>query len=176
MTKETRRWLIRWINHQLFNFLLNNYCGSNKQKDETTDCNVEGVAYNDKNHWTLQFPSALWSVLASFSSLFSVLQPFWFNCLWFSLTAFISIVSRRIRQQFFSDKALINQLHTTCPAFNSSQSWKVAAEHDGTFRCLKRTTFHSGDCLEQNRTNSEKWWPGTPWEMNAYVAPCLLDV
>lgn len=55
--------------------------------DQMTTCNVKGVTHTDKTtetyHQTLQFPPALWSTLASFSSLFCfvvvshVLSVFW---------------------------------------------------------------------------------------------------
>lgn len=87
-----------------------------------TVCNVKGGAPSDKpteNYYpTLQFLSALGSVLASFSSL-----------LWFygpQLYCFNSVLYQHCFHSqhavVFSEKVLINPLYLTCPVTNNRQT------------------------------------------------------
>ncbi len=95
--------------------------------DQMTLCNVKGVPGSDEPtenyHPTLQFPSALRSILASFSSLF------WFSgpqlCYSGSLSPLSSILFPVAAGVLFSKGALI--LYATCPARDSRQAKLVTS-------------------------------------------------
>ena len=77
--------------------------------------NVRGDARSDEPtenyHPTLQFPSALWSFIASFSSLFSC--PAATLLFWFTLSALIVLFSPAAGS-CFQRKSSKNPLYTTC--------------------------------------------------------------
>ncbi len=121
---------------------------------EINICNVRGVTCGDKPtesyHQTLQFPSALQSILALSSSLlvcfFTVLvhshcshQP----CFQPQQTA------------VFSEKALINPLSTTRPASNNRQSQQLAGEHSGALSSQRDIFLESWWRPKQSYKQSE---------------------
>lgn len=79
-------------------------------------------------HLALQFPSASWSFLASFSSLFWLLQLttllFWFTLI--ILVLFLNTGS------VFSDKALLNPLYTIWQCHTKRQTDKVSNQLGNT--------------------------------------------
>lgn len=76
--------------------------------DQMTACNVKGITHTEKPtenyHQTLQFLSALQSVLASFSSLFWCYRP--------------TAVFQQHRAAVYSEEAVVNPLRFACSAPN----------------------------------------------------------
>ncbi len=75
----------------------------------------------ENNHRKLQFPSALWIILTSFSSLFWFLWPTAL-LFWDTPTTLISLVFSRSRQLFSAEYLLMIALYVTCPGPNSRQT------------------------------------------------------
>ncbi len=140
-----------------------------------TVCNVKGAIRRDEpteNYHPIRHSS--FSSMELFSDYQLIVFIFWPKTLlfWFPFTALI--VS--FRPQLFSAKWSKNPLYTTC---SNGRQTKSATKHSVAWSQCSLGSWWRPKNRAKRKVNAGlafARWPETQFQMNANVAPCLLNV